>query len=172
MHETDRNHNVQVPTQQFLYSSAAMQNSMSSLQIPAMRNSPSASGRSTPEAGVASPAMSHSSSRYDVTPSFEDFAYASSNHPEADDDLHDPGPKLKVVGPDHRLIEPREYRKSQGLFGISWNGLLNLLAIALLATGLLFVFGGLPVYSWITKLQLSVGGVLQRVAAATPATRD
>lgn len=149
-----------------------MQNSMSSLQIPAMRNSPSASGRSTPEAGVASPAMSHSSSRYDVTPSFEDFAYASSNHPEADDDLHDPGPKLKVVGPDHRLIEPREYRKSQGLFGISWNGLLNLLAIALLATGLLFVFGGLPVYSWITKLQLSVGGVLQRVAAATPATRD
>ena len=63
-------------------------------------------------------------------PSFEDFAYASSNQPEADDELHDPGPKLKVVGPDHRLIEPRSYRRSQGLLGISWNGLLNLAAIA------------------------------------------
>lgn len=95
-------------------------------------------------------------SHYDAVPSFEDFAYASSSQPEADDDLHDPGPKLKVVGPDHRLIEPRAYRRSQGLLGISWNGLLNLVAIGLLGVGLLFVFGGLPVYSWITKLQMSV----------------
>jgi hypothetical protein len=103
--------------------------------------------------------MSHSSSRYDVMPSFEDFAYASSNQPEADDELHDPGPKLKVVGPDHRLIEPRSYRRSQGLLGISWNGLLNLAAIAILGLGLLFVFGGLPVYSWITALKMPVSSI-------------
>ncbi|GAA5992715.1 hypothetical protein JCM10908_006895 [Rhodotorula pacifica] len=147
-----------IPTQQFLYSTAAMGNSMSSLLVPGSRTPPSGSARSTPEPGSFSPAMSHSSSRYDVAPSFEDFAYASSNQPEADDDLHDPGPKLKVVGPDHKMIEPRSYRRSQGLLGISWNGLLNLTAIAILGVGLLFVFGGLPVYSWVTKLQMSTYG--------------
>ncbi|GAA5966221.1 hypothetical protein JCM8115_006413 [Rhodotorula mucilaginosa] len=147
-----------IPTQQFLYSSASMGASMSSLLPPGARTPPSASVHSTPEPGALSPAMSHSSSRYDVMPSFEDFAYASSNQPEADDELHDPGPKLKVVGPDHRLIEPRSYRRSQGLLGISWNGLLNLAAIAILGLGLLFVFGGLPVYSWITALKMPTYG--------------
>ncbi|BGP38928.1 hypothetical protein JCM10449v2_002866 [Rhodotorula kratochvilovae] len=127
-----------VPSQQFLHSSSSLGHDRAGLGVP----------------GGISPSSSHSSlARYDISP--DDYAFVTNTYPEPDDDFHDPGPKLKSFGPDHRLIEPKEYRRSQGIFGVGWIGILNLLAIMILALALVFVFAGWPIYNWATSLSLS-----------------
>ncbi|GAA5934221.1 hypothetical protein JCM10213_003734 [Rhodosporidiobolus nylandii] len=139
------------PTQQTLYSSSALQGDA---VFNASRGSPASSTSAPSSPWRPSPAMSTSSSRFEVTP--DDFLFHSTTYPEPDDDLHDPGPmKLKSFGPDHRLVEPRSYKSGQWL---SWHGFLNLAAVVVLCLALVFVFAGLPIWQWITKLEAKTYG--------------
>lgn len=126
----------QVPTQQYLRHSSSTVN----LTVPK---------------GISPSSSSSSLARYNVA---DDLTFVhDAGEPEPDDDFHDPGPKLERVGPDYRLVEPKNSR-SDGVFGIGFLGLLNLLAIFVIATALVGVFAGWPVYNWATSLKPSTFG--------------
>ncbi|GAA5891632.1 hypothetical protein JCM5296_005491 [Sporobolomyces johnsonii] len=137
------------PTQQYLYSPSTLSHSAvapPSLGYNGLRGSPASSIHSSPALGSSS---ANHSSRFDVSPTPDDYLFSSTTYPEPDDILHDPGPKCKTAGLDRRIIEPKEYRKSgSGLLGISWMGLLNLLAVAVLVAALIMLFAGYPIYDW------------------------
>ena len=131
----------QVPTQQFLRSSQSVHSASSP---------PSLHGATLGVPAGASPSSSTSSlARYNL--GADEFSLYHDDSVEADDDFHDPGPKLERVGPDHRLVEPKNSR-SDGVFGIGFLGLLNLIAIFVIATALVGVFAGWPIYNWATSL--------------------
>ncbi|GAA5900699.1 hypothetical protein JCM6882_000943 [Rhodosporidiobolus microsporus] len=135
------------PTQQYLYSSASLgASSTAGAPLPGMRISPASSVHSSPNPGS-------SASRFDISP--DDFLFVSNTYPEADDDFHDPGEKLKAVGVDHRLVEPRSFR---GGGMLSWQGFLNISAVIILMLALVFVFAGLPVWQWVVSLEAQTFG--------------
>ncbi|GAA6029611.1 hypothetical protein JCM8097_000962 [Rhodosporidiobolus ruineniae] len=136
------------PTQQYLYSTSALEGSATAGgQYSAVRGRSPASSISHHSSPLNS---TPSASRYQVAP-IDEFLFVSNTYPEADDDLHDPGPmKLKAVGADHRLVEPRSFRKGQFL---SATGALNLLSVILLMLALVFIFCGLPVWQWFVQLE-------------------
>ncbi|GAA5848788.1 hypothetical protein JCM9279_002946 [Rhodotorula babjevae] len=130
-----------VPTQQFLRSSQSVHSASSP---------PSLHGATLGVPARASPSSSTSSlARYNL--GADEFSLYHDDSVEADDDFHDPGPKLERVGPDYRLVEPKNSR-SDGVFGIGFLGLLNLVAIFVIATALVGVFAGWPIYNWATSL--------------------
>jgi hypothetical protein len=82
-----------------------------------------------------------SRARYDLTAISSDVlhAYEKSRYTqEADDALHDPGPKAEREGLDHRITEVSGF----GGRSVSAIGWLNLVAIFLLVASLLMVFAG------------------------------
>jgi hypothetical protein len=131
------------------------------------------------------------SSQFDITP--DDFLFVSATYPEDDDYLHDTGDmKMESYGPDHRLVEPKSFKagqvclflpfssvstrspsRSQGI--VSAQGLLNLAAVAALLLGLIFVFAGLPIMSWVQEINSSpygadglsnnTGGTVEKIPA-------
>ncbi|GAA6019163.1 hypothetical protein JCM10207_006570 [Rhodosporidiobolus poonsookiae] len=95
--------------------------------------------------------------RFGVPFAPDDFAFVSNTYPEDDDDLHDPGPmNLRKEGLDHRIIEPRAYKRGQGL--LSFTGFLNLLAIIAIFLALIFTFAGLPIWQWVVQLETPTYG--------------
>ncbi|GAA5891636.1 hypothetical protein JCM5296_005492 [Sporobolomyces johnsonii] len=133
------------PTQQYLYSPSSLSQSAvaPSFGYNGLSGSPTLSSYSSPSGRHAA--------RFETSPAADDFLFTSTNYPEADDSLHDPGPKYKTFGVDRRIIEPKAYRKiSSGVLGISWIGLLNLAAVGILIAGLVMLFAGYPIYNWYT----------------------
>ncbi|CEQ40473.1 SPOSA6832_02100 [Sporobolomyces salmonicolor] len=134
---------------QYLYSPSTLSHSAvapPSLGYNGLRGSPASSIHSSPALGSSS---ANHSSRFDVSPTPDDYLFNSTTYPEPDDMLHDPGPKCMTAGLDRRIIEPKEYRKTgSGVLGISWMGLLNLLAVAVLVAALIMLFAGYPIYDW------------------------
>ena len=58
--------------------------------------------------------------------------------PEADDALHDPGPRLKGLGPDRRLGDSRYIAGSTRI--ASWRGWLNAIGLLLIILPLIGLF--------------------------------
>jgi len=64
---------------------------------------------------------------------------------------------MQTYGPERRLIEPRDYKKrTGGCCGISWLGLLNLAAVAILMAAIIMLFAGYPIYDWLRTPTLNV----------------
>lgn len=60
--------------------------------------------------------------------------------PEKDDAFHDPGPRLKGIGPDRRLADSKVLHGSWTL--VSWRGLINVLGLVLILGAIVFFFAG------------------------------
>ncbi|GAA5839457.1 hypothetical protein JCM11251_002731 [Rhodosporidiobolus azoricus] len=137
------------PTQQYLYSSASLGASATGgAPLPGMRISPASSVHSSPN-------PNSTVSRFDITPN--DYLFVTDTYPEPDDDFHDPGVKLKAVGVDHRLVEPKSFR---GGGMLSWQGFLNISAVIILLVALVFVFAGLPIWKWVVSLEAQTFGAV------------
>lgn len=68
---------------------------------------------------------------------------------------------MKTYGPERRLIEPKDYRKrTGGIFGVSWIGLLNLTAVGILMAAIIMLFAGYPIYDWLSTPTVNVSSVL------------
>ncbi|GAA5973131.1 hypothetical protein JCM11641_006283 [Rhodosporidiobolus odoratus] len=63
---------------------------------------------------------------------------------EADDKLHDPGPKAPRTGYSHYIHETSAFRGK----GLGAMGLLNVVSVILLMCGIVFLFAGWPVMNW------------------------
>ncbi|GAA5893040.1 uncharacterized protein JCM6883_007547 [Sporobolomyces salmoneus] len=152
------------PTQQFLYSPAASSHGHGAMAPPTigysgLRGSPASSIFDSPLHGSPASSSQNHSSRFDISPQPDDFLFTATTYPEADDALHDPGEKMMTYGPDRRLVEPREYRKrTGGIFGISWIGLLNLTAVGILMAVIILLFAGYPIYNWLSTPTISTYG--------------
>ncbi|GAA5832111.1 hypothetical protein JCM3766R1_003725 [Sporobolomyces carnicolor] len=150
------------PTQQFLYSPSASSHGHGAMVPPTigysgLRGSPASSIFDSPLHGSPAGSSQNHSSRFDVSPQPDDFLFSAATYPEADDDLHDPGEKMKTYGPDRRLVEPKEYgKRTGGIFGISWIGLLNLAAVVILMAAIIMLFAGYPIYDWLSTPTISV----------------
>lgn len=145
---------LQLPTQQHLYSESSLAHDDAAAR--ALRGSPRASPYSSPKNssighfGGPSPlrpspsSSSHGASskaRYDLASISPDvlYAYEKSRYTtEADDVLHDPGPRGKREGRERKILEGNMGKGS----GISGVGFLNLLALAILGGGLVMLFAG------------------------------
>ncbi|GAA5927478.1 uncharacterized protein JCM15063_005912 [Sporobolomyces koalae] len=155
---------MNTPTQQFLYSPAASSHGHGAMMPPAigasgLRGSPASSVFESPLHGSPAGSSQNHSSRFDISPQPDDFLFTAATYPEADDELHDPGEKLKTYGPERRLLEPREYRRrTGGICGISWIGLLNLAAVAIVMAAIIMLFAGYPIYDWLSKPTISTYG--------------
>lgn len=122
-----------------------------------LRGSPASSVFESPLHGSPAGSSQNHSSRFDISPQPDDFLFTATSYPEADDALHDPGEKMQTYGPERRLIEPKDYRKrTGGCCGISWLGLLNLAAVAILMAAIIMLFAGYPIYDWLRTPTVNV----------------
>ncbi|GAA6060271.1 hypothetical protein JCM10212_003971 [Sporobolomyces blumeae] len=151
------------PTQQYLYSPSSHGHGAmvppAAIGASGLRGSPASSIFDSPLNGSPAASSMNHSSRFDISPQPDDFLFATSTYPEADDAFHDPGEKLKTYGPDRRLVEPKDYRRrTGGIFGISWIGLLNLSAVGIVMAAIIMLFAGYPIYDWLSTPSVSTYG--------------
>ncbi|GAA5981997.1 hypothetical protein JCM5350_000607 [Sporobolomyces pararoseus] len=155
---------MNTPTKQFLYSPASSAHGHGAMVPPAigssnLRGSPASSIFDSPLYGSPAGSSHNHSSRYDVSPRPEDYLFTTTSFPEADDELHDPGEKLKTYGPERRLLEPKDYRKrTAGVLGVSCMGLLNMMAVGIVLAAIIALFAGYPIYDWLSTPEISTFG--------------
>lgn len=77
--------------------------------------------------------------------------------PEPDDALHDPGPRLKAVGPERRLVDSRELFGKTSL--TSFRGWLNAIGIMIIMLAMVTFFAGYPLAKYVQD-QLAGGSML------------
>ena len=144
----DSSRAAQLPTPHHLYASSNMSHDDVSRVFATNTNSPAES--SNEHSGTSS------SRRYnlgtlspEVLSLFEKSRYSK----EADDALHEPGPKAPRSGADRKIMETNDFKGSTKVF--SSRGALNMLGIGILLFGIVMLFAGYPILDYFTRNSLS-----------------